>query len=260
VTTTPLLEVRDATKSFGAVRALVNVGLKLFEGEVLALLGDNGAGKSTLIKCISGVHTLDSGEMLFRGQRAHVKTPSDARALGIETVYQDLALFDNLSASENLFVGRERCSGGWLRHLAWPRDRRMASETREILDRLEVGVKDLRINMSLLSGGQRQAVAFARAIAFASSVVILDEPTAALGIRETENVSKLIKRLPEQGAAVILISHNLEQVMQLADRAIVLRNGRVVGEAVPSDANHDLLVSLIVGRVDQIWEGAAVKR
>jgi D-xylose transport system ATP-binding protein len=123
-----------------------------------------------------------------------------------------------------------------------------------------VGVKDLRINMSLLSGGQRQAVAFARAIAFASSIVILDEPTAALGIRETENVSKLIKRLPEQGAAVILISHNLEQVMQLADRAIVLRNGRVVGEAVPSDANHELLVSLIVGRVDQIWQGAAVKR
>lgn len=246
----PLLELREATKSFGAVRALRGVSVTLFEGEVLAVLGDNGAGKSTLIKCISGVHTFDSGELLFRGARAHVKSPADARALGIETVYQDLALFDNLSASENLFAGREHCSPRWLGRLARPRDAQMVMETREILERLQVGVQDLRINMSLLSGGQRQAIAVARAVAFASSVVILDEPTAALGLRESENVMRLIRQLPEKGAAVVLISHNLDQVMQLADRAVVMRSGRVVGEAEPREMNRDLLVSLIVGRVN----------
>jgi D-xylose transport system ATP-binding protein len=247
----PILQITDAAKSYGAVRALTRVNLTLQQGEILALLGDNGAGKSTLIKCVSGVHTLDMGHIAFRGKRVDIRTPSHARGLGIETVYQDLALFDNLSASENLFVGREICSPKWLRRLALPRDRRMLAETGQILKRLEVGVQDLRVNMALLSGGQRQAIAVARAIAFASSIVILDEPTAALGLRESANVINLVRRLPDEGVSVILISHNLEEVMQLADRAVVMRNGRIVGEAKPTPDNHELLVSLIVGRVTQ---------
>jgi ABC-type sugar transport system ATPase subunit len=251
MTTESLLEVRGGTKSFGAVRALSGVDLRLQEGEILALLGDNGAGKSTLIKCISGAHKFDSGEIIFRGKSTQIANPAEGRALGIETVYQDLALFDNLTASENFFVGREICSPRRLRRLGWPRDRRMADETKDILARLQVGVQDIGINMALLSGGQRQAIAVARAIAFASSIVILDEPTAALGLRESKTVVDLVRRLPEQGASVILISHNLEEVMQIADRAVVLRNGRLVGEATPNRENHELLVSLIVGRVGE---------
>jgi D-xylose transport system ATP-binding protein len=247
VTGPPLLEMRSGVKSFGAVRALAGVDIALNQGEVLALLGDNGAGKSTLIKCLSGVHALDMGEILFHGEPAHFKNPMDARNLGIETVYQDLALFDNLSATDNFFAGRELCRPGWLRRIGWPRNRQMIAETKLILERLQINVPDFRANLALMSGGQRQAIAVARAVAFASAVVILDEPTAALGLRESRRVMDLIRRLPEQGASVILISHNLEEVMDVCDRAIVLRNGRVVGEAVPTADNHALLVSLIVG-------------
>jgi D-xylose transport system ATP-binding protein len=247
--TSPILEVRGGAKSFGAVRALAGVHLTLNEGEILAILGDNGAGKSTLIKCISGVHTFDTGNIIFRGEPVEIRNPLNARTLGIETVYQDLALFDNLTASENFFAGREICRPSWLRRLAWPATRQMTIETRLILERLQVGVSELRTNLALLSGGQRQAIAVARAVAFASAVVILDEPTAALGIRESRNVMDLVSRLPQQGASVILISHNLEEVMQICDRAVVKRNGRVVGEAPPVPENQALLVSLIVGGI-----------
>jgi ABC-type sugar transport system ATPase subunit len=247
MTTTPLLEMRNGVKSFGAVQALAGANIILGAGEILGLLGDNGAGKSTLIKCISGVHTLDSGEILFRGASAQIKSPIDARHLGIETVYQDLALFDNLPAADNFFAGRELCRPGWLSSLGWPRNRQMTAETKRILDELKVNIKDYRTNLALMSGGQRQAIAVARAVAFASTVVILDEPTAALGLRESRNVIDVIRRLPEQGAGVIIISHNLEEVMNICDRAVVLRHGRVVGEAVPTPDNHAFLVSLIVG-------------
>lgn len=244
----PILQISGATKSFGAVRALAGVNLALQERETLAILGDNGAGKSTLIKSISGALTLDGGQICFRGAPVNIRRPADARAVGIETVYQDLALFDNLTAVQNFFAGRELCRGaGWMGRLAWLHEKRMVQATQKIVDSLQVGVPDLHASLGLMSGGQRQAIAVARAVSFASSVVILDEPTAALGLRERAHVIELIRRLPVQGTSVILISHNLDEVADVADRAVVMRNGQIVGEAVPSSQNHALLVSLIVG-------------
>lgn len=248
--TAAFLEVRGLKKRFGAVMALDDVDLSVQRGEIVALLGDNGAGKSTLIKCISGVHQQDSGVIELDGRLLSLRAPSDARKLGIETVYQDLALFDNLDTVANFFAGRE---------LQWPSGRivprgvgiarrtPMRLGTREALDRLEVHVKDHSTPVGLLSGGQRQAIAVARAVSFASRLVILDEPTAALGLREARNVIGLIRRLPAEGIPVLLISHNLDHVAQLADRAIVLRQGNKIGEAVPNAANHERLVAMIVG-------------
>jgi len=243
----PVLEVRDATKRFGAVVALDRVSLTLQKGEVLALLGDNGAGKSTLIKCISGAQSLDEGDILLNGASASVRSTVVARGHGIETVYQDLALFDNLSVVANFFAGRELGAPTRPRGLSWLRNQRMAAIAAETLGRLEVNIPDPRIPVALLSGGQRQAIAVARAVHFASQIVILDEPTAALGVRETRNVQRLIARLPDQGISVLLISHNLEQVMAVADRAIVLRRGRKIGEAPPDAKHHDRIVGMIVG-------------
>jgi D-xylose transport system ATP-binding protein len=241
------LEVRDAAKRFGGVVALDGVSLHVDSGEVLALLGDNGAGKSTLIKCISGVHQLDEGTIALRGEQVEIKNPQAARAHGIETVYQDLALFDNLRPAENFYVGRELTWPRWLGPLGILRKREMRSQTEEVIERLQVTMLHPSALIGLMSGGQRQAVACARAVAFASEVVILDEPTAALGLREAGNVLRLVKRLADQGVAVILISHNLEQVAQVAHRAVVLRRGRLVGEATPTAENHERLVSYIVG-------------
>jgi ABC-type sugar transport system ATPase subunit len=243
----PVLSIESASKRFGAVVALDDVSLSLAHGEILAVLGDNGAGKSTLIKCVSGVHQLDAGRLLIDSAPVSIRSPSEARALGIETVYQDLALFDNLSPSANFYAGRERSRPRWMRNAGFLRDRLMTKETQETLDRLRVSIPASASTMGLMSGGQRQAVAVARAVAFASRVVILDEPTAALGVRESQSVLDLVKRLPDSGTSVILISHNLEHVAQVADRAVVLRRGRLVGEALPTAANHQLLVSLIVG-------------
>jgi D-xylose transport system ATP-binding protein len=245
--TEPLLEVRGALKRFGAVVALDGVSLTLHEGEVLALLGDNGAGKSTLIKGITGVHHFDAGEVLLESRPLVLRSPNDARAAGLETVYQDLGLFDNLNVAANFYAGREPVRPRWLGSLGFMRQRQMFREIEELLARLEVNIPHARTPVGLMSGGQRQGVAIARAAAFASRVVILDEPTAALGVREAANVLDLVKRFPQQGIAVILVSHNLEHVAQVADRAVVLRRGRNVGEAVPSPQNHDRLVSLIVG-------------
>jgi len=242
-----LLDVRNATMRFGAVTALNNVNLTLHRGEVLALLGDNGAGKSTMIKCLSGVHQLTEGEITLEGKPFSPKSPQEARELGIETVYQDLALFDNFNAAENFYAGRELTRPRWLGPFGLTRRAEMSKTTTAVLERLEVGVHDAQAAIGLMSGGQRQAVAVARAEAFAKTIVILDEPTAALGVRESRNVVKLVRRLPEKGISVILISHNLEEVMALADRAIVFRQGRLVGEAVPSPQNHERLVSMIVG-------------
>jgi len=250
VTDAPLLAVHNATRRFGAVTALEDVSLELSAGEVVALLGDNGAGKSTLIKCVSGALRLHSGTIEIDGQPTTVSSPAAARALGIETVYQDLALFDNLSPIDNFYAGRELAGPRWLpRGLRVLRRREMKRTTREVVRRLQVGLPDLDGVVGLLSGGQRQAVAVARAAAFASRLVILDEPTAALGVRESRQVLDLILRLRDEGKGVIVVSHAMDHVIEVADRALVLRRGRKVGELVPSEETHREMVSLIVGGV-----------
>jgi ABC-type sugar transport system ATPase subunit len=240
--------VRGATKRFGAVTALDGVDLDLYEGEVLALLGDNGAGKTTLIKCCSGALRLDSGTISMDGRVVAIHSPRDAQSFGIETVYQDLALFDNLSPIDNFYAGRELAGPRWApRSLRVLRRRRMKAATAEVLERLQVVLPELEGSVGLMSGGQRQAVAVSRAAAFASRVVILDEPTAALGVRESRKVLDLILRLREEGTAVIVVSHAMDHVMEVADRALVMRRGRKVGELIPSAETHHEIVSLIVG-------------
>jgi len=244
----PLLAVRGATRRFGAVTALEDVTFDVEAGEVVAILGDNGAGKSTLIKCISGAHRLHGGTIALDGETVTLASPAAARALGIETVYQDLALFDNLDAVDNFYAGRELARPRWLpRGMRFLRRREMADATESVVRRLEVRLPGLTGVVGLLSGGQRQAVAVARAAAFASRLVILDEPTAALGVRESRQVLDLIVRLRDEGKAVIVISHAMDHVIEVADRAIVLRRGRKVGELVPSEDTHRQMVSLIVG-------------
>ena len=250
-TTVPTLAVRGATKRFGAVLALEDVSIEVRGGEVLALLGDNGAGKSTLIKCISGVHRLDAGTIEVDGEPVHMTNPALARASGIETVYQDLALFDNLDATANFFVGREEAVPSWLpRGMRWMRSKQMAAHSTELVGRLKINLPSRAASVGMMSGGQRQAIAVARTAAFASKAVILDEPTAALGLRESRQVLDLILRLRDEGCAVIVISHAMDHVMEIADRAVVMRRGRVVGEEVPTPANRARLVSLIVGGDD----------
>jgi D-xylose transport system ATP-binding protein len=246
---TPLFEIRGAVKSYGSVRALDGADLRVDAGEVVALLGDNGAGKSTLIKAIGGVHALDAGELRLDGRRVSFASPRAARAAGIETLHQDLGLFDNLSAVANFRIGRELRRPRVLGPLGLLRERAMARDWLAQLQRLEVDRVDPRQEVGLLSGGQRQAIAVLRTVAFAQRLVILDEPTAALGLRESAKVLELVARLPAEGVAVILISHNLEHVAQVADRAVVLRQGRTVGAAAPTSANHEALVSMIVGAV-----------
>ncbi|RYY23641.1 MAG: sugar ABC transporter ATP-binding protein [Sphingomonadales bacterium] len=248
MTGTVALEVRNATKRFGPVLALHDVSLEARRGEVLALLGDNGAGKSTLIKCISGVHQFDAGNLMVDGVDAAIRSPSEARAAGIETVYQDLALFDNLTPAQNFYAGRELSGPSWLpMGMRFLRSREMDRRTRDVLGRLKVIVPKQDATVALMSGGQRQAVAVARASVFARKVVILDEPTAALGLREARKVLDLVAQLRDEGNAVILITHNMEHVTELASRAVVLRQGRKVGEIVPSKTNQQELVSMIVG-------------
>ena len=244
---TPVLAVRGATKRFGAVVGLDGLDVEVSSGEVLALLGDNGAGKSTLIKCVSGALALDRGTIEMDGRAVSIHSPADARDLGIETVYQDLALFDNLRPSDNFYAGRELAGPRWLpRSIRVLKRKDMADTTRSTLQRLQVNLDDHGA-VGLLSGGQRQAVAFSRAAAFASRVVILDEPTAALGVRESRRVLDLILRLRDEGKAVIVVSHAMDHVMEVADRAVVMRRGRKVGELVPSAETYTEIVSLIVG-------------
>jgi ABC-type sugar transport system ATPase subunit len=245
---TPALVVKNAQKRFGAVHALKGVSLAASRGQVLALLGDNGAGKSTLVKCISGVHALDAGDILLDGERVALHTPAAARRAGIETVYQDLALFDNLTPAQNFYCGREIARPAWLpRGLRFLNHRAMDRQAAEVLDRLKVKLPKFDAPVALMSGGQRQAIAVARATVFARNVVILDEPTAALGVRESRKVLDLILQLRAEGNAVILITHNMEHVVELADKAVVLRQGRKVGELKPERANQQELVAMIVG-------------
>jgi ABC-type sugar transport system ATPase subunit len=251
VTAVPALAVREASKRFGAVVALDQVDLEVQYGEVLALLGDNGAGKSTLIKCISGVHRLDAGTIEVDGETVSMTSPAVARAAGIETVYQDLALFDNLDPTGNFYAGRELAGPSWMpRGLRWMKRADMARSAAAIVDRLQVTLPARSATVGMMSGGQRQAIAVARSSAFASKVVILDEPTAALGLRESRQVLDLIGRLRDHGCAVIVISHAMDHVIEIADRAIVMRRGRVVGQEVPRPESRARIVSLIVGGDD----------
>ncbi len=240
---TPLLEIRDLTKTFGSVQALTDVDFEVRSGEVMALVGDNGAGKSTLIKCISGIHGYDSGEIFFEGEPVTIHGPKDAAKLVIEVVYQDLALCDNLDVVQNMYLGRE--IRDFLFRLKEPA---MEQRTSETLKGLRVTtIRSIRQAVATLSGGQRQSVAVARAVMWNSKLVILDEPTAALGLRESRKVLDLIGQLRAEGNAVILITHNMEHVVELADRAVVLRQGRKVGELRPERSNQQDLVSMIVG-------------
>lgn len=244
----PVLAVRHAQKHFGAVHALKDVSIEAYRGEVLALLGDNGAGKSTLVKCISGIHPLDEGEIVLDGQVVAIRSPAAARRVGVETVYQDLALFDNLTPAQNFYCGREIAFPAWLpQGLRFLRGRAMDQEAAAVIERLKVKLPKFDAPVALMSGGQRQAIAVARATVFARKVVILDEPTAALGVRESRKVLDLIVQLRAEGNAVILITHNMEHVIELADRAVVLRQGRKVGEMKPDRDNQHKLVALIVG-------------
>jgi D-xylose transport system ATP-binding protein len=225
MTDTPILELRGISKSFGSVQALTDVDFEVREGEVMALVGDNGAGKSTLIKTVAGIHAADEGEIFFDGEPVHISGPKDAARLGIEVVYQDLALCDNLDVVQNMFLGRE--SHDVLQRLKEPV---MEQKTAETLKTLAVTtIRSIRQPVATLSGGQRQSVAVARAVMWNSRVVMLDEPTAALGVAQTEQVLALVKRLAQQGLAVVLISHNLHDIFEAANRITVLRLGRNVG-------------------------------
>ena len=222
---TPILQLRGISKSFGSVQALADVDFEVRDGEVMALVGDNGAGKSTLIKCVAGIHSPDSGEILFEGKPVHISSPKDAARLGIEIVYQDLALSDNLDVVQNMYLGREERD--WLWRLKEPL---MEQRTAETLRSLSVTtIRSIRQPVASLSGGQRQSVAVAKAVQWNSKLVILDEPTAALGVAQTRQVLELVKRLADQGLAVVLISHNLHDVFEVGTRITVLRLGRDVG-------------------------------
>ncbi|WP_336205794.1 ATP-binding cassette domain-containing protein [Nonomuraea sp. LPB2021202275-12-8] len=238
--TTPLLEVRGIDKSFGPVQVLHDVAFSAYAGEVTALVGDNGAGKSTLVKCVGGIYPIDSGEMLFDGRPVQVHGPRDAGVLGIEIVYQDLALCDNLDIVQNMFLGRERRRGLVLDEASMEE---MAEQT---LSGLSVRtVKSIRQQVSSLSGGQRQTVAIAKAVLWNSKVVILDEPTAALGVAQTAQVLELVRRLADKGLAVVLISHNMNDVFAVSDRIAALYLGRMAAQVRTADVTHAQVVELI---------------
>jgi D-xylose transport system ATP-binding protein len=249
VSSEPLLELREVSKHFGAVVALDRANFSVAAGEVMALVGDNGAGKSTLIKCIAGIHPIDSGEIRWNGEPVDIAGPKDVAKLGIEVVYQDLALCDNLDVVQNMFLGREALQP--LRRLD---EATMESRARETLKTLSVTtIRSVRQTVAGLSGGQRQSVAVAKAVMWNSKLVILDEPTAALGVAQTRQVLDLVKRLGDQGLAVVLITHNLHDVFEVADRITVLRLGRNVAEFNAKDTNQrEVVESITAGSISTV--------
>jgi D-xylose transport system ATP-binding protein len=250
---TPILQMEGINKSFGPVHVLHDVDFAVYPGQVTSLIGDNGAGKSTLIKCITGIYPADSGRITFEGRPVHIGGPKDAAALGIEVVYQDLALCDNLDIVQNMFLGRESKKGGLLD------ERLMEAKARETLASLSVRtVKSVRQLVSSLSGGQRQTVAIAKAVLWNSKVVILDEPTAALGVAQTAEVLKLVRGLAGSGLGVVIISHNMNDVLQVSDRVCAMYLGRVAAEVRRADTSREQLVELITsGRSGSIGLAAA---
>ena len=238
--TNPILQLAGVNKSFGAVHVLHDVDFAVYPGEVTALVGDNGAGKSTLVKCVTGIYGVDTGSFAFDGRPVTIHGPKDAASLGIEVVYQDLALCDNLDIVQNLFLGRERKKSGLLD------ERTMEQLARETLASLSVRtVKSVRQAVSSLSGGQRQTVAIAKAVLWNSKVVLLDEPTAALGVAQTKEVLSLVRNLADKGLGVVLISHNMNEVLEVSDRVAVMYLGRMAAEVPSKDTNREQLVQLI---------------
>jgi len=241
-----LLEARNITKRFGGLVAVNNVSVGLNAGEAIGIVGDNGAGKSTLIKVISGVHRPDEGQLFFMGEDAKIDTPMDALKLGIETIYQDLALADNMNVYSNIFLGREKLKK-FLGVLNVLDHESMHVESRKVLKSLEIEIPSLRNIIRVLSGGQRQAVAISRSIYWDARVLIMDEPTAGLAVAEQSKVLKLVNRLKEQGIGVIIITHQLHDVFAVSDRLVVMRRGEKVGERITKQTNPDEIVSLIIG-------------
>jgi ABC-type sugar transport system ATPase subunit len=244
---TPLLQAVNLTKRFGGLTAVDNVSLDVNVGEVIGLVGDNGAGKSTFIKMIAGVYQPDDGELLFEGNRVSFSGPRAARDLGIETIYQDLALAENLDVGSNIFLGREiktRRLGGLIKTL---HRSKMREESATVLARLDIVIPSLTQQIRNLSGGQRQSVAIARTIYWNAKLVIMDEPTAALGVAQQRDVLKLVRTLCDQGVPVIIISHNMQDVFAVADRIVVMRRGKKVGERLAKQTTPDEIVSLMVG-------------
>ena len=246
----PVLALEKVSKSFGPVQALQDVDFEVRPREVVALVGDNGAGKSTLVKAIAGIHSIDGGKVMFEGQPVKVSTPTDAVDLGIATVYQDLALCDNLDVVENLFLGREERSAGIATVTRQLDETSMERQAHELLDNLAVTITDVRSEVGTMSGGQRQQVAIARSLLGEPKVVLLDEPTAALGVRQTAQVLALIKRLREQGHGVVVISHNLADVFEVADRIVVLRLGRLAAVYDAKETSNEEVVGAITGASD----------
>ncbi len=251
----PVLEARRITRHFGAVTALADASVALQRHEVLGLVGDNGAGKSTLLKILSGVLPADSGQIFLEGREVQLRRPHDALEAGIETVYQDLALVDTMSAYQNIYLGREELARPWpLRILDLVDDRAMRQRSRQVLDELAVKVPSIDVSVKGLSGGQRQCLAIARAILWGRRIVILDEPTAALGVRESRQVLDVIKDLRNHEVSVIVVSHNMQQLMEVADRITVMRLGRTVATRVVRETTAEEIIGLITGAL-----GAAVE-
>mgnify|MGYP001797567967 FL=1 len=239
--TTPLVEMNDICLSYGGVHAVDHVSVDVMPGEVVGLLGHNGAGKSTLIKILSGAYQKDSGDITINGKKVEINNPRDARALNIETIYQTLALADNLDAASNLFLGRELVTA-----FGFVDEDAMEAETRKIMARLNPNFQKFSEPVSALSGGQRQSVAIARAVYFDAKILIMDEPTAALGPHETQMVSELIQQLKAEGIGIFLISHDIHDVMELCDRASVMKNGKLVGTVDVKDVTDDDLLGMII--------------
>lgn len=247
-----VLEASGITKSYGGNLALDNVDLTLYDGEVLGVVGDNGAGKSTLIKALTGAIHCSSGEICFDGQRVQIETPADAKAAGIETVYQDLALVNEISITQNVFLGREILRDDWLGTLFGVLDfKKMESELRALFSKLDIRITDIYRDAEAFSGGQRQAVALSKTVMFGKRIAILDEPTAALGVRESQMAMDLVRSLRDHGLAIIMITHNMQHVLKYCDRVMVLRLGRVIAVRDVSELDGDILVGLITGALDE---------
>jgi len=238
---TPLVEMRDICIAFGGIHAVDHVTVDLYPGEVVGLLGHNGAGKSTLIKILSGAYAADTGDILINGEKAEIRSPRDARRYNIETIYQTLALADNLNAAQNLFLGREITTPA-----GFVDDDAMEAETRKIMKRLNPNFEKFAAPVRALSGGQRQSVAIARAVYFNARILIMDEPTAALGVKETQMVAELIEQLKAEGLGIFLISHDIHDVMALCDRVSVMKNGKLVGTVRVGDVTEDDILGMII--------------
>ena len=241
MTEEPLIRMKNISKRFGGVHALENVDFDLGYNEIVGLVGDNGAGKSTLIKILSGVYRCDEGEIFLKGEKVDIRTPNDAKRLGIETVYQDLGLVDNFNVAKNMFLGREPTKFGLLNK------RYMERESQRILGELGIEISSVRLIVRNLSGGQRKAIAVGKAVYAKPRIVIMDEPTAALAVKETEEVLKLIVRLKKKGLSVVFISHVLQEIFSVTDRIVVLKGGNKVGDKKTKDINMEEVVKLMVG-------------